>query len=301
MSIEKVIPWHWFSIGMRFRSAAFTCIWMEMKSLTFAIASTTNGSNFNYVYNTYVHTLLHWPFKELHEQADIEDPPQNEEQTIPEANTGIKCGKVKIIVVADASDHCSIQTQDIRTVQCTTRDSEHHWREYSTADEDGERCCGERNNHRRPSKQRVDHSSNALTNNSFLHICKNTLMSFKTCTTHTRGSQWSSIICTVKLLRKPPQTYLSSCAFIIQRAKCNSRQKDSDVEEDGRGGVLEERPVSAQNTWGKPNRKKHLSPSSWENSVIFSISEVKRGFGVNRNSPSVKSDRYNGSLQHRSS
>lgn len=41
-----------------------------------------------------------------------------------------------------------------------------------TAYEDGERRSGQRNDKRRASEQRVDHSSNALANNGLLNICQ---------------------------------------------------------------------------------------------------------------------------------
>lgn len=46
------------------------------------------------------------PFEELHEQADIEDPSQDEEQAVPQTNAGVEGRKVQVIVVTDASDHC---------------------------------------------------------------------------------------------------------------------------------------------------------------------------------------------------
>lgn len=38
-------------------------------------------------------------------------------------------------------------------------------------------------------------------------------------------------------------TYLSSCAFVVQRAKGDSRQQNGDVEENSRGGVLQQTAV----------------------------------------------------------
>lgn len=56
--------------------------------------------------------LLHWPFEELHKQADIEDASQYEEQTVPEADAGVKSRKIEVVVITDASDHCSVQTKE---------------------------------------------------------------------------------------------------------------------------------------------------------------------------------------------
>lgn len=42
---------------------------------------------------------------------------------------------------------------------------------------------------------------------------------------------------------KAALTYLSSCAFVIQRAKGDSRQQNGDVEENSRGGVLQQTAI----------------------------------------------------------
>lgn len=46
------------------------------------------------------------PFEELHEQADVEDPSQDEEQAVPQADAGVEGWEVQVVVVTDASDHC---------------------------------------------------------------------------------------------------------------------------------------------------------------------------------------------------
>lgn len=66
-------------------------------------------------------------------------------------------------------------------------------------------------------------------------------------------------------------TYLSSCALIIQRAKRNCWQQDSNVEEDGRGGVLQQRSVRAQNTWRETTQQQTPQPEQ----QIFLIYLVK--------------------------
>lgn len=47
------------------------------------------------------------PFEELHEQADVEDPSQDEEEAVPQADAGVERWKVQVVVVTDASDHCT--------------------------------------------------------------------------------------------------------------------------------------------------------------------------------------------------
>lgn len=44
------------------------------------------------------------------------------------------------------------------------------------------------------------------------------------------------------------RTYLSPCAFVIQRAKGNSRQQNGNVEENGGGGVLQETTILTRYT-----------------------------------------------------
>lgn len=46
------------------------------------------------------------PFEELHEQADVEDPPQDEKQAVPQADAGVERREVQVVVVTDSSDHC---------------------------------------------------------------------------------------------------------------------------------------------------------------------------------------------------
>lgn len=46
------------------------------------------------------------PFEELHEQADIEDPSQDEEEAVPQTDAGIESWEVKVVVITDSSDHC---------------------------------------------------------------------------------------------------------------------------------------------------------------------------------------------------
>ncbi len=76
-------------------------------------------------------------------------------------------------------------------------------------------------------------------------------------------------------------TYLSSRALVVQRAERNGRQQDGDVEEDGCGGVLQQRSVSVQNTWREnPHSNKHLSLSNRETSLSFSKSEVKQRLAI---------------------
>lgn len=51
------------------------------------------------------------PFEELHEQADVEDPSQDEEEAVPQADAGVERWKVQVVVVTDASDHCTKTNQ----------------------------------------------------------------------------------------------------------------------------------------------------------------------------------------------
>lgn len=46
------------------------------------------------------------PFEELHEQADVEDPAQDEEEAVPQADAGVESREVQVVVVTDSSDHC---------------------------------------------------------------------------------------------------------------------------------------------------------------------------------------------------
>lgn len=46
------------------------------------------------------------PFEELHEQADVEDPSQDEEEAVPQADAGVESREVQVVVVTDSSDHC---------------------------------------------------------------------------------------------------------------------------------------------------------------------------------------------------
>lgn len=69
------------------------------------------------------------------------------------------------------------------------------------------------------------------------------------------------------------QTYLSSRALVIQRAKRNGWQQDSDVEEDGRGGVFQQRSVRAQNTWIETTQQQ--TPQPEQQRVLLFLVKVK--------------------------
>lgn len=54
-------------------------------------------------------------------------------------------------------------------------------------------------------------------------------------------------VCQIKS-KETSHTYFSSCAFIIQGTKGDGRQQNCDVEENGSGGVLQERAVTSSYT-----------------------------------------------------
>lgn len=44
------------------------------------------------------------PFEEFHQQADVEQASEDEEQTVPQTDAGVKRIKIKIVVITDAPD-----------------------------------------------------------------------------------------------------------------------------------------------------------------------------------------------------
>ena len=46
------------------------------------------------------------PFEELHDQADVKYPSQDEEEAIPQTDAGVERREVQVVVVTDSSDHC---------------------------------------------------------------------------------------------------------------------------------------------------------------------------------------------------
>lgn len=44
------------------------------------------------------------PFEEFHQQADVEQASEDEEQTVPQTDAGVKRIEIKIVVIADAPD-----------------------------------------------------------------------------------------------------------------------------------------------------------------------------------------------------
>lgn len=62
------------------------------------------------------------PFEELHEQADVEDPSQDEEEAVPQADAGVESREVQVVVVTDFSDHCEVVHKHTHT---RTRKNKH--------------------------------------------------------------------------------------------------------------------------------------------------------------------------------
>lgn len=44
------------------------------------------------------------PFEEFHQQADVEQASEDEEQTVPQTDAGVKRIEIKIVVITDAPD-----------------------------------------------------------------------------------------------------------------------------------------------------------------------------------------------------
>lgn len=49
------------------------------------------------------------PFKELHQQTDVEDPSQDEEEAVPQTDAGIESWEIQVVVITDSSDHYNPQ------------------------------------------------------------------------------------------------------------------------------------------------------------------------------------------------
>lgn len=124
--------------------------------------------------------FVHWPFEELHEQADIQKCSQDEKEAVPQADAGIEGREVQIVVITDSPDHykhIKYQTnnsslQDIDVVFMLSRCFSKIILQCSrhTANKDGQGCSSQWDNQRSTSKQRVDHSSDALANDDFPDI-----------------------------------------------------------------------------------------------------------------------------------
>lgn len=53
---------------------------------------------------------VHSPFEKLHQQADVEKPPEDQEQTVPQADASVEGVKIQVVVITDAPDNYD-QTQ----------------------------------------------------------------------------------------------------------------------------------------------------------------------------------------------